>query len=51
MRWIREGDILLIEPWELSGDTKGDVVYKYKPIQVKVLRKRGLLKELEVEEF
>jgi translation initiation factor 1A len=49
--WIREGDILLVEPWELGGDEKGDVVYKYKPIQVEVLRRKGLLKTLDIEEF
>lgn len=49
--WIREGDVLLIEIWELCGDEKGDVIFKYKPIQVDVLKKRGLLKQLEVEEF
>lgn len=47
--WVREGDVLLIEPWELSNE-KGDVIYKYKPIQVKLLKKKGLLKQLE-EEF
>lgn len=49
--WIREGDVLLIEPWELSADDKGDVVYKYRPIQVDFLKKKGHLKKLEVEEF
>ena len=49
--WIREGDVLLIEPWELSGEEKGDVIYKYKPHQADVLRKKGLLKGLEAEEF
>jgi translation initiation factor 1A len=49
--WVREGDILLIEPWELGGDAKGDVVFKYRPIQVDVLRRKGLLKELTQEEF
>ncbi len=49
--WIREGDVLLIEPWELGGETKGDVVFKYRPIQVNLLKKKGLLKQLEVEEF
>ena len=49
--WIREGDILLVEPWELGGDEKGDVVYKYKPIQAEFLRRKGLLKTLDVEEF
>ncbi len=49
--WIREGDILLIEPWELGGDEKGDVIYKYKPMQAEFLRRKGLLKTLDVEEF
>ncbi len=50
--WVREGDVLLIEPWELGGDKKGDVIFKYKPIQANFLRKRGYLKGLEeAEEF
>ena len=50
--WVRESDILLIEPWELGGDKKGDVIFKYKPIQVKFLKKKGLLSALEnTEEF
>ena len=47
--WVRERDILLIEPWELGGDEKGDVIFKYRPIQVEALRRRGLLKKLETE--
>ena len=50
--WVRPGDVLLIEPWELGGDKKGDVIFKYKPIQVEFLRKRGHLKGLEeADEF
>lgn len=50
--WVREGDVLLIEPWEFGGDDKGDVVYKYRPLQVQVLRSRGLLKQAnEFENF
>ncbi len=48
--WVRDGDILLIEPWELGGNDKGDVTFKYKSIQVEFLRKRGLLKALESQE-
>ena len=46
--WVREGDVLLIKPWELGGDEKGDLVFKYKPTQVNWLKQRGYLKELEV---
>ncbi len=50
--WVREGDVLLIEPWQLGGDEKGDVIFKYKPNQVFWLKKKGYLKELEeFEEF
>ena len=50
--WVREGDILLIEPWEFGGDEKGDVIYKYRPIQVKILKNKGLLKQLnEFDDF
>ena len=50
--WVRENDILLIEPWELCGDEKGDVIFKYKPIQVDFLRRQGYLKNLEeMDEF
>tara|TARA_Y100000310_G_C20156875_1_gene567256 strand:+ start:162 stop:491 length:330 start_codon:yes stop_codon:yes gene_type:complete len=50
--WVRAGDTVLVSPWELSGDTKGDIIYKYRPAQVDILRKKGFLKaEQEFEEF
>ena len=50
--WVREGDTVLVEPWELGGDEKGDIIYKYRPNQVNWLKKRGLIKEIEdLEEF
>ncbi|PIN79377.1 translation initiation factor eIF-1A [Candidatus Woesearchaeota archaeon CG10_big_fil_rev_8_21_14_0_10_34_8] len=50
--WVREGDLLLVEPWEHSGDEKGDIIFKYRPTQVAYLRKKGVLKTLdEFEEF
>jgi len=50
--WVREGDVLLIEPWEFGGDERGDVIFKYKPSQVAWLKKKDYLKKLgEFEEF
>lgn len=50
--WVREGDVLLIQPWEFGGDEKADVAYKYRPIEVNHLRKQGYLSSLEnLEEF
>ena len=47
--WLRPGDVIIIEPWELD-DTKGDILLKYKPAQVEWLRKNGYL-EKDEEEF
>ncbi len=50
--WVREGDIVIVEPWEFGGDEKGDIVFKYRPLQVEFLRKKGYLNKLdEFEEF
>jgi len=50
--WVREGDILIVEPWEYSGDAKGDIIYKYTPTQVQYLKNKGHLKKIEeMEEF
>ena len=49
--WVRENDIVLIEPWEYAQKDKGDVLYKYNPTQVQVLRKKGLLETPTTKEF
>jgi translation initiation factor 1A len=50
--WVRENDIVVVEPWEFGGDDKGDIVFKYTPSQVEFLRSRGYLKKIEeVNEF
>jgi len=50
--WVREGDILLIEPWEHGGDEKGDIIFKYKPSQIQVLKNKGFLSNMtDFEEF
>lgn len=48
--WLREGDVVIVEPWELQGDERGDVLFKYNPAQVEWLRNRGFLKT-EINEF
>jgi len=47
--WVREGDIVVIEPWEYDT-SKGDVVFKYRASQVFILKKKGLLKGVETSE-
>ena len=42
--WLREGDVVLVEPWEHQGDEKGDVIFKYTPNAVEWLRRKGFIK-------
>ena len=42
--WMMEGDIVIVEPWEMQGDERGDVIFKYNPAQVDWLKNRGYLK-------
>lgn len=48
--WIRENDTILVEPWELDNE-KGDIIFKYRPNQIAVLRKKGLIKNIQTEDF
>jgi len=50
--WVREGDLVLVEPWEFESDIKGDIIFKYRPSQIDWLKRKGFLKKLdEIEEF
>ena len=51
--WVKDGDVLLVEPWEFLGNEKGDIIFKYKKTQIDWLRRKGYLKEIvaATEEF
>lgn len=42
--WVREGDAVSLRPWEIEGDKKGDVVWRYHPNEKRWLRDKGHLK-------
>ena len=41
--WIRQGDIVLVSPWDFQSDTRGDLIWRYTKAQAEMLRKRGIL--------
>ena len=41
--WIREGDIVIVSPWDFQSDKRGDVVWRYTHAQADNLRRKGLL--------
>jgi translation initiation factor 1A len=46
--WLREGDVLLVEPWEFDNE-KGDVIFKYTPAMIFKLKSMGKLETKEDE--
>jgi translation initiation factor 1A len=41
--WVREGDIVLVSPWEFQSDEKGDIIFRYTSGQSHWLRRKGFL--------
>ncbi|MEM3113434.1 MAG: translation initiation factor eIF-1A [Candidatus Pacearchaeota archaeon] len=44
--WLREGDYVIVEPWEFDND-KGDIVFKYNLNDIPVLKSKGMLNGIE----
>jgi translation initiation factor 1A len=42
--WIREGDIVLVSPWDFQSDERGEIFFRYTANQVDELRQKGILK-------
>ena len=41
--WIRDGDIVLVSPWDFQSDTRGDIFWRYRKNQTEILRIKGYL--------
>lgn len=42
--WVRDGDVVIVQPWEIQGDKRGDIIWRYTPLQARFLRERGYIK-------
>jgi len=42
--WIRQGDIVLVSPWDFQSDKRGDIMWRYKKNQAEWLRENGYLR-------
>src|SRR3990167_6437729 len=41
--WVRDNDIVIIVPWEIGGEKKGDIVWRYNKYQAEYLRSKGYI--------
>jgi translation initiation factor 1A len=37
--WIREGDVVLVSPWDFQSDKRGDLIWRYTKAQAEQLRR------------
>jgi translation initiation factor 1A len=42
--WVRTGNIVLLKPWDVQGDERGDIIWRYTPSQANWLVRKGFLK-------
>ena len=40
--WIREGDLLIVRPWQFQDD-KADIIFRYTKTESSYLSRRGLI--------
>ena len=41
--WIREGDVVLVSPWDFQSEKRGDIIWRYKRNQTEWLKENGYL--------
>jgi translation initiation factor 1A len=41
--WVRDGDVVLIAPWDFRSDDRGDIVWRYTLAQVDWLKANNFL--------
>jgi len=42
--WVRRGDIVLVSPWDVQFEERGDIIWRYKRNQAQWLRAEGYLR-------
>jgi translation initiation factor 1A len=42
-RWVREGDFVLVSPWEFQSEERGDIFFRYTRNQASWMREKGIL--------
>ncbi len=43
--WVKEGDLVLVSPWDFQRDTRGDIWWRFTKNQALSLAQKGVLPE------
>ncbi len=41
--WIKERDVVIVKPWPVQSDERGDIIWRYSILDINKLRSKGLL--------
>ncbi len=41
--WIKVNDVVIVQPWTVQSNERGDIVWRYRPQEVMKLKDRGML--------
>lgn len=47
--WLNVGDLVLIDPWIVQSNIRGDVVFRYTTTQANWMKRKGYVKHILVE--
>lgn len=47
--WIRTGDLVLVEPWKVQSDIRGDIIFRYTSTQANWLKRKGYVESISFE--
>ena len=47
--WMRVGDLVLVEPWSVQSNERGNVIFVYTHTQANWLRRKGFVKTISTE--
>ncbi|MDI6798731.1 MAG: translation initiation factor eIF-1A [Candidatus Aenigmarchaeota archaeon] len=47
--WVKIGDLILIQPWKVQSEERGDIIFRYTPTQANWLRRKGFVKTISIE--
>ena len=44
--WVKRDSVVLVQPWKIQGDEKGDIVNSYSQAETQLLEDKGYLDEI-----
>ena len=39
--WVKEGDLVIVKPWVVQSNQRGDIVWRYSIMDKELLRQKG----------